>query len=135
MPNYTVTLGDWSDDGHGKTNDFVISSDSTYEEITEAYKRGEKELGIKFVKNYCSDYEDNTIDVDLVNALKANGINITLDKYELEELEENGTCGIWHDTYFFIWLELVRLGKPPHPITDISTKTQNFKIGGYGLFH
>jgi len=58
--NFKITLGDWSNDGHGKKDNFIYQSDSSIEEIREAYKKGAEITGID-LSEICSEYEDTSV--------------------------------------------------------------------------
>ncbi len=48
MNRMYLVLGDWSDDGHGKSEKLLIESNKTVEEIQNAYKDSCKLTGISF---------------------------------------------------------------------------------------
>ena len=49
-----LVLGDWSDDGHGKTNKVLLLANKTVKEIQDAYKASCKLTGMSF--NHNEDY-------------------------------------------------------------------------------
>ena len=58
-----LVLGDWSDDGHGKTEKICLEFNKTVEEIQQAYKDSCKLTGINFhsADGLCVEYEDNSV--------------------------------------------------------------------------
>jgi len=60
MERFKLILGDWSDDGHGKTETFIVESNKPVDEAREAYFEAVKKTGIDFGEQVCRDYEDNT---------------------------------------------------------------------------
>jgi len=55
---FYIVLGDWSEDGHGKSEKVLIDSNIPMEEIQEAYKKSCKKTGFDFSENVCCEYED-----------------------------------------------------------------------------
>lgn len=51
---YKLVLGDWSEDGHGKSKDFLFDCNYDVSKIRQAYKDSCKKLGISF--NHNEDY-------------------------------------------------------------------------------
>jgi hypothetical protein len=111
---YKLVIGDWSDDGHGKSKDFIFDCNYDVSKIRQAYKDSCKSLGISFNHNQdytglnlgygtkrqvWTEYEDCSISETAFEILKDNGcfkgilddeflqdINPENDDYE-EELE------------------------------------------------
>ena len=130
---YTIslTLGDWSDDGHGKTEVFVIKSNLTSTEIDDAYERGTKILGFDLSKDAAAEYEDSTISDTNVQILAANGFDITLMLKTTE-----GNYYLDYETFLDVWLHAVYLGNKDFLWEVMDRKQmQNLNIGGYGLFY
>lgn len=48
-----LVLGDWSDDGNGKTEEFILEVNKTVAEIQEAYKQSCKLTGYKSRRVRC----------------------------------------------------------------------------------
>jgi hypothetical protein len=74
MNNITVTMGDWSSDGHGKTESVVISTNLTSEEIEAGYKAGTKIIGKSFIDKYCENYEDSSMSFHAAEPFEKAGI-------------------------------------------------------------
>lgn len=113
----TLVVGDWSDDGHGKTASFVYEHNLESEKaLLDAYKAGSLALGeitIQTGMNYSAqpiepryitktfddimqfvacDYEDSEVPEDIVRALTAKGI-VPNTSWSVEEpYEELYTC-------------------------------------------
>ena len=51
---YKLVLGDWSDDGHGISKDFLFECNYDVHKIRQAYKDSCKKLGVTF--NHNKDY-------------------------------------------------------------------------------
>ena len=46
---YKLVLGDWSEDGHGKSKDFLFDCNYDVSKIRQAYKDSCKKLGISLI--------------------------------------------------------------------------------------
>lgn len=82
-----LVIGDWSDDGHGKSDKILLEINHTVEEVQQAYKDSCKLTGISFninedytergrdwqeISKYqiCCDYEDNLIKEETMEILE-----------------------------------------------------------------
>ena len=72
MYQFRLTIGDWSGDGHGKSEDFVVSSNAPVEKVREAHYKIEDTTGVD-IENICSDYGEDEIDEETVEVLKDMG--------------------------------------------------------------
>lgn len=130
---YTIslTLGDWSDDGHGKTEVFVIKSNLTSAEINDAYTFGTKILGFDLSEDVASDYEDSTISDENVQILAANGFDMTMCSKS-----KKGNYHLDGETFRDVWLHIAYLGNKDF-LWEAMGREQlpNLNIGGYGLFY
>lgn len=140
LPHVTsLVLGDWSDDGHGKTDITSIKSNLDPDQIMEAYKKGSKKLGFDFINEVAADYEDSAIDANQLQKLVDAGLDIEKsfqDDYSIKEakeaLENEQRAGLWVDSYRNIFLFIVKLGNDKFEY-EIDNNAQ-LNIGGYGLF-
>lgn len=55
-----VQIGDWSDDGHGKCDDYIFLVNKTVLELRETHFAMKEKLGFT-IEDICSDYNDNVI--------------------------------------------------------------------------
>lgn len=95
---FKITIGDWSEDGHGGYEEFVFSSVTPLKDIQDAFKKScEKlDLGVD-INQHCKNtifcaYEDNIVDKSIVDLLQKSGINTskifchdTKDKFVLKD--------------------------------------------------
>jgi hypothetical protein len=81
--------GDWSDDGHGKGEDFYVLSNYTVKDLREVYFAACKKLKVRFDGEEkagekfdppCAEYEDNTFSKELYNYLIEKGV--VMPKFE-----------------------------------------------------
>lgn len=137
----SLVIGDWSDDGHGKTDMTVIRSNLDSEQIGEAYEAGSKKLGFNFIEEVATDYEDSSLDLVKFKTLIDAGLSIEEAfkyDYEIKEakkaLEDEDSEGfhLWTESYRSIFLFIVKLGNKDFKY-KISQGNQ-IHIGGYGLF-
>lgn len=124
--------GDWSDDGHGKTDDefLIVAAENTDEAIKYLQKEFEADCKKKFkldIAHWFEDYEDNKLDEKTIQKLFDLGIT-KVDDDDIHNKTE------WYpDDFFEVWLKLVKLCRPDIKIktTKIPTIVPN---GGYGLW-
>ena len=72
MYQIRLTIGDWSDDGHGRTADFIVNSNLPVEEVREAHFKIQETTGVD-IESICSVYEEDEIDEESVEILKDMG--------------------------------------------------------------
>lgn len=137
--NITFTLGDPSDDGHGKTKTFHIQCNYSVEEITEAYKKATSILGFDYVEDVCSEYEERYINPDEARILIEHGI-ISSEDLESEDYYSVKKGSYWIDEcgdYVDIFFEIIRLVlfDCEWHIADYNEKCLlPLEGAGYGLF-
>lgn len=142
--NYRIIfpIGDWSDDGHGKVDYHEVLSSRPVEDVREAHFSCSNMFGID-IGSICCDYEDWSLDDDLIEKLISLGYVSILD--ELSFLD-----GKYHienrDTILSIWLFLLnkvdsslnlRIAEDSPPmITFYGTddKGRHLEVPGYGCF-
>lgn len=89
---FKLPIGDWSGDGHGKTEDFVIKSNTPIQGVREAYFSACDKIGFTLdghdAKTPCGEYEESTVPVERFEEM---GIH-ELDTYKewIEEYKEDG---------------------------------------------
>ena len=118
--NNTINLviGDWSHDGHEKTETVTVSSNLTIKEIEKAFKIGVNKLGFDITK-CCEDYEDHVLPKKANDALKKAGF---------KGVDEEG---YFYETFADIYLFTVKQGDDSFKYKIVTNQTIN--IGGYGL--
>lgn len=152
-----MVMGDPSNDGHGRTEtiriDHNLVSNGT---LANAFRAGEKILGIKYESKVAADYEENWIPEDELEVLiehkilerrttdlKGNPMGaphwaLVNQKAPIKAdwaYEYDGHVHINEELYAAIWLEIARLGEPTLEYT-VPKRAYDDKldIGGYGLF-
>lgn len=58
---FTVNIGDWSDDGHGKTEEYVFGCNKPMKDVVSAFKKASKSLKLVIPTTIFEDYEDRSL--------------------------------------------------------------------------
>ena len=69
---FRLAIGDWSGDGHGRSEDFLVSSNAPVERAREAHYNIKDATGVD-IENICSEYGEDEIDEETVDVLKKMG--------------------------------------------------------------
>lgn len=148
MQQYQIVLGDWSDDGHGKTetHTVVIHGDVTREQLAENYKRNVERVGFNPIDTIAVEYEEPYIFEKDVHLLTAAGFTkkVVDERYRAREYDD--AYYIDNDElipiimYFFLdrledvsWEELKEKELPM--LIGGYTAVVPYEQYGYGLFH
>lgn len=118
-----LVVGDWSDDGHGKTSTVTIESSKSKEDTLRAFILGNKKHKLT---NYCSDYGDATIPEELILSLAEN---------LPWNFDEDVSYEDFHATpeeYADLWIAVALSADSELIINQKDMPTLN--IGGYGCF-
>lgn len=137
MTAIALVVGDYSGDGHSKTDVFFITSNMDRKAIKEAYSKGSKKLGKDIVKTICKNYEDSKFPIKLLEKL---GIDYTtLDGYHDYQDEFDSDFDtevhVYQDDWVQIYLAVVKLGCPSFEYTMMDSNNIAINIGGYGLYY
>ena len=144
---FKLPIGDWSNDGHGKCDWYIVQSNKPLEEVREAYFKACKLSGIEFHEYLCSDYEDGCISLDQIEYFKEIGIDVLplLDEEFDEEFKNDTYVGV--DGFVSILFKFIIKYTPDLELDTINDGLemfpfygfdhQNRHIGhlGYGLFY
>ena len=146
MNKFKLPIGDWSDDGHGKCEYFIVESNVKFEMIVNTYIDMDSKYKISEI---CAEYEQSKLTEDQVEMIKESGLK--LEDYVGEEfdLEENNyieTDGLAQLVIDFIMLCDVRIklkiGKEEMPMLnnwagqEVTGKSGHvLSLPGYGLFY
>lgn len=158
MTTTTLTVGDWSDDGHGKTAAYTYEHNFSKEALASAYAMGSLKLGIvrperkwditlpSFHPNYswvehnpttdvmqyvAESYEETSIPEDIHAALVAQGITASDADFENYYENDDGSANVsGAEGFANLWMQIAALGH-----SELSYKLMpddGFNIGGYG---
>lgn len=129
-----LVVGDWSDDGHGKSDTIpLIIKVENEDDVVKALENAENLLLEQYnidLSAWFAEYEDNKINKDDVEKL------VKLDvKFDKNEIDENGNLTIWlADEFYEIWKQLIVKANPNISIERIKLKSFWSKCSGYGLY-
>lgn len=134
MYKFRMSIGDWSDDGHGKHEDFIIESNHPVDVVREAHFRIKEVTGID-IEDFCCDYEDSSVPKEIENKLKDMGF----------EFEYAGTT--YAKEMALLWMFLLQKANPELELKIINDdipnlhfygcdkKRRHISFVGYGLFY
>ncbi len=90
---YKITVGDWSDDGHGKTETFIVDVvGASRKQMFDNYKRNVDRLGFD-PQNIANEYEDSYWPREAVEKLQEVGFPFP-EEFDID------------DEYYSDWLDL-----------------------------
>jgi hypothetical protein len=134
---FKLHIGDWSDDGHGKQEVFIINSNKPVLKARLAFIKAQRKVGIN-IKDLCSEYEQCTIKPEIMKKLKELGFD---DKDFENKSEEDGTAWPGVEGFLSLVLWYIQQGDPTIKLTRGKEKLESFHNGrqnighlGYGLF-
>jgi hypothetical protein len=128
----SLVLGDWSSDGHGKTDTITLKSNLSRTEVVAAYEAGTKTLGFDFIEKVADEYEDGSLRNPELEILLSHGLNLKDVGIE-DEVDEDEGVSLWVETYANIYLFIVKLGNKDFEYEFCGS--DSIQIGGYGLFY
>lgn len=148
MYTYRIVTGDWSDDGHGKSDQFTFNVNYNIDQIRKAYKKAQKKLKIAFDCNekgkykLCEAYENDSLSKETINHLRQSGVNF--DNIQFGTMvDEDGSQLMEPSEMAFLFLEVVKTEIPdlsyelvqePESINGYWCKDLNIGIG-YGCYN
>ena len=104
MYKLPITLGDWSNDGHGRTERFEIISNKSAEDVANAYVQACKISGIIFHSDVASDYDDRSFPAEKFKVLGCPD-EILVGDYQDDE-DDLSSYGVTHYEHYlelFMW--------------------------------
>lgn len=142
MYKFKLPIGDWSDDGHGKCEYFMIESNKSVEDVRELYFDTVSNVNYSLdgTSPYspCSDYEDGKITKEDID-----GLGLNQDNYL--EITEEGYIGSKEFAELFIdfmcthneglELKIVNDEVKMFPFYGFDEKKRHIGQMGYGLFY
>ena len=130
---FTLVVGDWSDDGHGKTANIAIKSNLSPAEVLCAYETGSKKLGFDLINTVAEVYEDRAISREKWNAFVKLGFDCDLAKFDVPyDNGDDDDLSLCYEAYTSLYLFVIKLGEPDFQCEPMNNKS--IQIGGYGLF-
>lgn len=129
---FNLEVGDWSHDGHERTQDNLFISSHSAADINLAYRSAVELIGVDIVEDVCDDYEDNMVspaDAKRINA-KLDGI---LDVLSTADSDNPDDYALDIDGFVKLYLAYIHLGNAA--IQMVPVISTDIHIGGYGLFN
>ncbi len=135
----TLSVGDWSGDGHGKSDSIVIRSNLDKKAIEKSYRKATKELGFDFCKDVCAEWEDNNLPKEMLDALVERGLKtVKMDiDFDIERSKKDNEWEVhlWVNDYANIYLFIVALGNKEFQYIPLDGDINpTIHIGGYGIY-
>ena len=125
-----LVVGDWSGDGHDKTDGFIFRTNWPKESAIKAYTKGAKILGFDLHSDYCNGYQDSGIPEEAIATLEKNGL---LDREKDEWYEDEGYL-IGPTMWATLYMRVAQLGEPNFTFKESVSKSE-INVGGYGLYY
>lgn len=111
---YSLPIGDWSDDGHGKTQIFNVHTNVPKDQMVKSYRATVEKTGIAFdsdlkpgLTTILSEYEESFISTEILFKLRLAGVEIEKIDFEdefpkdfLERAKNNDATDIDEEYYF-----------------------------------
>ena len=157
MHKMYLVLGDWSNDGHGKTEKILVETPSTVVEVQRAYKDSCKLTGFSFhAGDSGSDYTETDRDwrerskYEICCEYEDSGISdevlVLLDKFKFPFMRDIENCGNFLDDDLFVvlWMWFIRLSLPDFtyeivkddiPVINGYWNKELNESFGYGLYN
>jgi len=154
MNKMYLVLGDWSDDGHGKSEKVLVEVNKTVEEVQNAYKDSCKLTGISFNGN--EDYTETGRHWEIANKYRiaveyedyklSDAVLEVLEKFKCpKEIIENYNEEAYEGNYIPLWFWFIGLYLPDLDYKIIKEGDgipcingywdKNLNVGfGYGLY-
>lgn len=139
MYKFRMSIGDWSDDGHGKHEDFIVESNVPVQTVREVHFSMKDKLGFS-IENICSDYEGSMIDSETTKAIMELG-------YEFEDIDDDdGEVYMYPEEMARLWifllqkvdanleLKIIKDEIPTLHFYGFDNKKRHIGYVGYGLF-
>jgi hypothetical protein len=123
MHRIKLVVGDYSCDGHGRSEDFYILSNLAHKELTSAFYKGEEIIGISFY-DQLSEYDTRHLDQHTIDKMA-----MYFDVYGID-------ADYWIQPHEYVdyWLQIAKVGNPDLKFDYDDGSEPIIEIGGYGLF-
>ena len=146
---YELIVGDWSDDGHGKTDTFSLYSNLNPKTL---YDAGSVRIGYGNIHAYhCSDYGSSELPSELVKRIYDVLIELDIDygeklkeigfdEFDIDEFKfcvEDESGNFFDSTkWIMLYLVICMIGNHASEVvwTPKKVNAEPIRIGGYGLF-
>ncbi len=132
MYTINIVVGDWSDDGHGKTETFVFECSHSPEDVQTAHTKGITAEQHKVIDTIAEEYEDQTLTEDHIRVLEEIGFDVAHMEFRNADSEFDEPY-ITNDEFVNLYWHIVKRGNTE--ITHSHKIAASITIGGYGFFY
>lgn len=133
MYRINFVLGDWSNDGHGRTETYHYSSNYSGEEIESAYYRAVLKTGIDIKKSVAVKYDGPFLYTTEYDVLRELGYN--MGDWAEEDILRKGKVYIEENTDMVdMYMTLVKTELPDIVYELANDDAHTIRGMGYGLF-
>lgn len=133
MYKFRMSIGDWSNDGHGKHEDFVVESNAPVEVVREAHFVIKDVTGIN-IEKICRDYEDSSVPEEIVDELKDIGFEFECPGGTYPEEMANLWIFLLQKANPVLELKIIKDKIPTLHFYGFDEKKRHISFVGYGLF-
>lgn len=130
---FKLPIGDWSDDGHGKCDYYLIRSNKSVEEVREIHFSIPDNLGVN-IEKICRGYEESKMSSDIAEELVELGWECSKDYMDSESM-----CRLWvfllMKTDPTLELEVQEENIEMLPFYGFDEKKRHIGFVGYGVFN
>ena len=134
---FYLPIGDWSNDGHGKSEMVLVKSNVPVGQAREAHFRIKEATGID-IHSFCDDYEDWAVPAEIVEKLNKLGFPFEVEEGESAYIEPDKMAALWmfllQKANPAIRLKKDDEGIPMLPFYGSDEKGRHIDQVGYGLF-
>lgn len=126
---FTLTVGDSSADGHAITRNEIVCSSVTSKDLMKIYQQFVEKTGIDLINDVAIEFEDKSLSEEYADNLKKAGVK--LPEEVISEIEEMGSCNMYPETWFKLFIEIVKTQDPNVEVEILNVP--DLDLGGYGL--
>jgi hypothetical protein len=117
-----MSIGDWSDDGHGKYKDFIVQSNMPVEVVREAHFAMNDVTGIN-IENICNEYEETLVSAETTKIIRDLGFEF--------DYVDNGEADVYPEEMAQLWLFLLQKVNPELKLEIIKDEIPDFHFYGF----
>ena len=128
---YKLVEGDGSGDGHGDSTYYYVKCNMNPAEL---YKKAVKIAGYDLIKDYCSDYEENTIPIKILLDIWP---DFFTEEYVPDEYDEPGMYKLWYGDEYWpeLFMKFCQKADENFTYEFVVSEIPTIRIGGYGLYN
>lgn len=123
MYKFRLIIGDWSADGHGRCEGFIIASNVPVETVREAHYKIKDITGVD-IEGICSDYGADEIDEEIVDVLKKLG-------FQFENSSGMGDGVVSVPEMARLWIFLLQKSDPALELEVVEDVIPDFQFFGF----